>query len=569
AMPGLHVQLFRRLQAKWQCYDAYCRVCMALGVNQILQALSYYSIVHTLVENRSPSAGYALLFIFQSMAFALSVLDIAGLPRRQIMGVQAVGTLPAFLAALAVHSAERTESGGLEPGEMYWTSPAMFLLQAVWLELLLWVARPSNDDACLPRRFRTVLFLDVFGDGADPTEAEYVPPREGAGSSDWVADLGEQLLAAERVAGAENAMAFAHAALRRWEAAPAAALNGAQHLELQRLRVEMQIWRRALGGEMAWRAATDGLPHDGTLWGNEETRPFGELSTAEKEEDPFKEFLIGPFEHDTGYETKLYHYDIEKVQYHWEAPGPRPTLSLPQVTAAVRGVEACVRLLLAMAESRPSMAESRPSSSTDNHEPNVANDDVGHTGPGTLIRGAGNSLKLGLLRLPGVRNLRSRLTGADDEEARGIELSQPLVQRQLSPEDGLLGGRGAHCHLAGPHAKHFAPERLPWQEERSRVNLSWQYWDWMLAKENKFHPETEEVRRSRDAASAAGSANIARYFVMNRENKNDGGRSRDAASAAGSANIARYFVMNRENKNDGGFAAACPWSVALRRAAGA
>eukprot|EP00434_Breviolum_minutum_P044810 symbB.v1.2.040070.t1/scaffold6969.1/size14141/1 len=45
ALPGLHVQLFRRLQAKWQCYDAYCRVCMALGVNQILQGLTYYAIV--------------------------------------------------------------------------------------------------------------------------------------------------------------------------------------------------------------------------------------------------------------------------------------------------------------------------------------------------------------------------------------------------------------------------------------------------------------------------------------------------------------------------------------------
>lgn len=29
---------------------------------------------------------------------------------------QAVGTLPAFLAALAVHSAERNETGGIEPG---------------------------------------------------------------------------------------------------------------------------------------------------------------------------------------------------------------------------------------------------------------------------------------------------------------------------------------------------------------------------------------------------------------------------------------------------------------------
>ena len=27
-----HIQLFRRLQAQWQCYDAYARVCMSLGI---------------------------------------------------------------------------------------------------------------------------------------------------------------------------------------------------------------------------------------------------------------------------------------------------------------------------------------------------------------------------------------------------------------------------------------------------------------------------------------------------------------------------------------------------------
>ena len=31
-----HVDLFRRLQCKWQCFDAYARVCMALGANQHL-----------------------------------------------------------------------------------------------------------------------------------------------------------------------------------------------------------------------------------------------------------------------------------------------------------------------------------------------------------------------------------------------------------------------------------------------------------------------------------------------------------------------------------------------------
>ena len=36
SVPGKHVELFRKLQAKWQCYDAYARISMALGVNQMI-----------------------------------------------------------------------------------------------------------------------------------------------------------------------------------------------------------------------------------------------------------------------------------------------------------------------------------------------------------------------------------------------------------------------------------------------------------------------------------------------------------------------------------------------------
>merc|ERR1719197_2463680 len=76
ALPERHVQLFRQLQAKWQCYDAYCRVCMGLGVNQILQGLSYYAICHTLVENHSPTTGYGMVILFQATTVALAVLDL-------------------------------------------------------------------------------------------------------------------------------------------------------------------------------------------------------------------------------------------------------------------------------------------------------------------------------------------------------------------------------------------------------------------------------------------------------------------------------------------------------------
>eukprot|EP00931_Biecheleriopsis_adriatica_P092096 TRINITY_DN6591_c1_g1_i1.p1 TRINITY_DN6591_c1_g1~~TRINITY_DN6591_c1_g1_i1.p1 ORF type:complete len:1166 (-),score=200.90 TRINITY_DN6591_c1_g1_i1:144-3548(-) len=475
--PGLHVQLFRRLQAKWQCYDAYCRVCMALGVNQILQGLSYYSIVHTLVENRSPSCGYALLFIFQAAAFAIAVLDISGLRRRALLAVQAVGTLPALLAAQAVHMAERDEGGGVKPGEMYWTSPAMFLLQACWLELLLWVAAPSTDECALPRRFRTVLFLDVFGDGADPTDAEYVPPEErgAAGGHHWGTDE-ERLLIAERVAGAEVALAIAQSAMRRWEAAPSSVLAESQHAELQRLRVELQIWRRALKGELAWRAASRGMPHESNPFGEDTIRPWGELSPVEQQEDPFKDCLLGPFEHDMGYETTTYYYDIENVRYYWETPGSRPTLTLAAVAAAVRGLEAAMRLLLAMTEIEQAEAEDAQMALGDgiNEGPEafsplesaVLGDSGALSLPQRLLMLLGSSVRLG-------RRIRDAARGIS-----GIELSQPLMRRQVSadsqdgrPETRSRSPPGTHCHLAGPNAKHFVPERLPWQVLRGVTRM--------------------------------------------------------------------------------------------------
>ncbi|CAJ1396432.1 unnamed protein product [Effrenium voratum] len=433
ALPGLHVQLFRRLQAKWQCYDAYCRVCMALGVNQILQGLTYYAIVHTLVENRSPSCGYALIVIFQAAALAVAVLDISGLRRRALLAVQAVGTLPAFLAALAVHSAERNETGGIEPGEVYYTAPAMFFLQATWLELLLWVAQPSQDNAALPRRFRTVLFLDVFGDGVDPTDAEIRPNLT---TTAW---SGEEELRAERFAGAEAALGVAVSAVRRWEVAPRVVMSDLQQAELSRLRVELQIWRRALKGELAWRAAARGVPHEADLVAEDSIRPWGELSS--EQEDPFEGCLIGPFEHDMGYEASTYFFDPEKITYVWESPGSRPVLSLAAASAAIRGLEAAMRLLLAMSET-------------------VAEEEVETRQQDDL-----DFMLRGVLAVPRriwhffqTRLAAARVVAAD---AAGIELSEPLVQRQNS------GGSDSGPSIAGPHAKHFVPERLPWQVLRN------------------------------------------------------------------------------------------------------
>merc|ERR1719428_1562348 len=116
-----------------------------------------------------------MIILFQCTTVALAVLDLAGLKRREIVAVQIIGIMPAALTAWAISHGDRSEKGELDPEQAYKVAPFTFLLQTFWLELWLRVSAPTKDDkARLPRRFRQVLFLDVFGDafGWDPSQGE-------------------------------------------------------------------------------------------------------------------------------------------------------------------------------------------------------------------------------------------------------------------------------------------------------------------------------------------------------------------------------------------------------------
>eukprot|EP00429_Kryptoperidinium_foliaceum_P026475 CAMPEP_0176148612 /NCGR_PEP_ID=MMETSP0120_2-20121206/75788_1 /TAXON_ID=160619 /ORGANISM="Kryptoperidinium foliaceum, Strain CCMP 1326" /LENGTH=92 /DNA_ID=CAMNT_0017485309 /DNA_START=48 /DNA_END=323 /DNA_ORIENTATION=+ len=89
-----------------------------MGVNQILQGMSYYCICHTLVENHSPSTGYALILIFQCTTIGLAVLDLAGMTRHEIIAVQIVGLMPCMLTLWGIAHRKRV-TGGLDPSEDY------------------------------------------------------------------------------------------------------------------------------------------------------------------------------------------------------------------------------------------------------------------------------------------------------------------------------------------------------------------------------------------------------------------------------------------------------------------
>ncbi|CAE7777904.1 FCPE [Symbiodinium sp. CCMP2456] len=154
-----HIQLFRRLQALWQCYDAYARVCMSLGVRMMLQGISYYLLGICWVQINAPYVAAACVVVFQFLALNLAALDIHG-----VNDLSLIGALPSLCAIMALACAQRTTLGELDSEQVYVLTLIMYPMEVLWFEMLHWLASPMGDAGFLPRQFKSVLFMDVFSD---------------------------------------------------------------------------------------------------------------------------------------------------------------------------------------------------------------------------------------------------------------------------------------------------------------------------------------------------------------------------------------------------------------------
>lgn len=313
-----HVQLFRQLQARWQCYDAYARVCMSLGVRQMLQSVSYYLIGVCMVDNIAPMEAYVLTLCFQALAMAISILDIHGLPCYGTLDLSVVGMLPSIVACVSLSFAHRNEDKSLSNTNVYLLSLAAYPLEICWFELLHWVASPTNDDAGLPRHFRAVLFMDVFGPVDDPTEADDSNHTRGLSKQ-------ERELIEDRVFSAETAMERIKAAIRRWDAVPDHWMSMGQRRELRKMKLALGTYIQALYDDMENRH----LP----VPAQEDERKWEDLSQFEREEAPFAQTFLGPFSHTTGAGLdSQYYFDLENNEFLYDRPADRQLLTLEEVS---------------------------------------------------------------------------------------------------------------------------------------------------------------------------------------------------------------------------------------------
>mmetsp|Transcript_88031 Transcript_88031/g.228370 ORF Transcript_88031/g.228370 Transcript_88031/m.228370 type:complete len:1087 (+) Transcript_88031:91-3351(+) len=169
ANKSLHFKRFLHEQRRWLCYDAFARVCMSLGINQMLAALSYYCIgVYIMV---APSAGFIMLCGIQLLSLLVLRLDMVpgDNPVKEVCSVIAVVPTPPLYVATLITLFNYL---GISHMALAWIATPAFLLHACWPFILAWILVPPNnaDISVLPKQLRTVLYLDVLHAEQDETE---------------------------------------------------------------------------------------------------------------------------------------------------------------------------------------------------------------------------------------------------------------------------------------------------------------------------------------------------------------------------------------------------------------
>ncbi|CAE7205937.1 unnamed protein product [Symbiodinium natans] len=183
-----HRAKFAEHHRAWLRFDAYSRVAMALGINQMLQSMSYF--IAGPVQKHRPSFALITVMGVQAIAFFLLKLDwrtmdtensddesekpsnkrkdVSSLEGSEFIFICITYLLPPVILVLILWIAHYFFSdpatGDLDhQGRIVSRvlSTPIFFLHAIWLYLVRQSIAPHHNDL-LPVRLRTVGYLDVF-----------------------------------------------------------------------------------------------------------------------------------------------------------------------------------------------------------------------------------------------------------------------------------------------------------------------------------------------------------------------------------------------------------------------
>lgn len=156
-----HIKLLRQAAVYWQTYDAFARVSMSVGINQLMLGMSYYILGYAMLEVKAPCAalGGVLLFMGSSEVVARVDLTLPTGQQRFLQVLVGVGPVFSFFAAY-IWAFHREETNLAEL-----LAPLAYISNGIAVGIMTVFVRVEEQEngAMLPRAFKSVLFLDVFG----------------------------------------------------------------------------------------------------------------------------------------------------------------------------------------------------------------------------------------------------------------------------------------------------------------------------------------------------------------------------------------------------------------------
>jgi hypothetical protein len=187
-----HFRRFRQELPRWLVYDTWARVCMSLGMNQMLQSLSYFSL--GIIWAKSPLAAIMSFLAINLLSAIVLWLDVGDLEHSWLdyFAITMLSFLPPCLAILLLlyelvfPRADDNEMRGLAG----FLCTVCFWSHAAWLWYLVnlfWTAGSSDS------RFQPGSFADVLEWIKHKDENDEVVDESDLGA---MAPQGEQLISA-------------------------------------------------------------------------------------------------------------------------------------------------------------------------------------------------------------------------------------------------------------------------------------------------------------------------------------------------------------------------------------
>mmetsp|Transcript_66827 Transcript_66827/g.186565 ORF Transcript_66827/g.186565 Transcript_66827/m.186565 type:complete len:1006 (+) Transcript_66827:92-3109(+) len=176
---GHHIGLARQASRYYQCFDAFARVSMLFGTNQLLSALAYFSVGYCSVQDRSLTGSWCVVAIAMGIAVVITEVDLSltRLDRTIVQVLTIAGPVCVSIATYAwmLYSADKPIFVRLA-----------YATHCGWLLFTLRKTQVTQqrNGAMLPMKFRPSIFVDVFGWWAErrPTSdpsPDAVEPNEG------------------------------------------------------------------------------------------------------------------------------------------------------------------------------------------------------------------------------------------------------------------------------------------------------------------------------------------------------------------------------------------------------